>query len=369
VSALDDIKAEVDAKRAQRAKNANGGPPPGDAQEAPPRSTLRNPDPGSARPVRWAWRHRVAIGKLNLLVGNEGAGKGVVNAWQAAMLSHGRLDGDLKGRPANVLIVGDEDALEDTWTPRLYAVEADWRRVFFPPQDIGDLDITTDQGINTLAGWVYGHDIAVVVFDALLDNIGSADAYQPKEVRAALRPLRRFAAGTDVAVLGSLHPRKGDVVSFRDLVAGSHQFNAVSRSSLLIAEHPHDPRRRVLIRGKGNLSMRPDPLEFEIKSCAFQLNGALFDQPIATDWETSDIDIEDVLPRRSRESKQDSAGHWLRAYLDADWTSSADVKAAGEQAGFNERMLQRAIAAMVDDGEAEIRNVDTVPRRTDWRLS
>jgi hypothetical protein len=337
-------------------------------RDAPP--PLRNPDPSTARPVRWAWQHRVAIGKLNLLVGNEGTGKGVVNAWQASMLSHGRLDGDLKGTAVNVLIVGDEDALEDTWTPRLYAAEADWRRVFFPPHDIGDLDVTTDEGISTLNTWVRDYEIGVVVFDALLDNLGSCDAYEPRQVRGALRPLRRFAADRDVAVLGSLHPRKGDALSFRDLVAGSHQFNAVSRSSLLIAEHPDDKRRRVLLRGKGNLSILPEPLEFEIKSCAFQLNGATFDQPLATDWGTADIDLEDVLPRRSRESKQESAGHWLRAYLSrGDWLPSAEVKEAGQRAGFGERILQRALEELVEDGEAETRNTDTVPRRTVWRLT
>jgi len=331
---------------------------------------LRNPDPSTARPVRWAWEHRVAIGKLNLLVGNEGTGKGVVNAWQAAMLSHGRLEGDLKGEPVNVLIVGDEDSLDDVWTPRLYAVEADWRRVFFPPQDIGDLDVTTDDGIATLDGWVREYGIGVVVFDALLDNLGSCDAYEPRQVRGALRPLSRFARDAGVAVLGSLHPRKGDAISFRDLVAGSHQFNAVSRSSLLIAEHPDDKRRRVLLRGKGNLSVLPTPLEFEIKSCTFELNGAVFDQPLATDWETAEIDLEDVLPRRSRESKQESAGHWLRAYLNrGDWQPSADVKDAGSRAGFGERLLQRALEAMIDDGEAETRNTDTIPRRTEWRLT
>jgi hypothetical protein len=344
-------------------------PPPSPAPDNGPADVLRNPDPSLARPVRWAWRHRVAIGKLNLLVGNEGTGKGVVNAWQAGMLSHGRLEGDLKGQPVNVLIVGDEDALDDTWTPRLYAVEANWRRVFFPPQDIGDLDVTTEDGLATLAGWVSEYGIAVVVFDALLDNLGSADVYEPRQVRSALRPLRRFAADAGVAVLGSLHPRKGDALNFRDLVAGSHQFNAVSRSSLLIAEHPDDPRRRVVLRGKGNLSVLPDPLEFEIKSCTFQLNGTVFDQPIATDWETAEIELDDVLPRRSRESKQESAGHWLRAYLGGgDWQASAEVKEAGSRAGFNERMLKRAMEALVEDREAQIRNTDTVPRRTEWRL-
>src|SRR5438105_298004 len=75
--------------------------------------------------------------------------------------------------------------------------------------------------------------------------------YAPTLVREVLRPLRRVAADTDVAVVGLLHPTKAGG-SFRQVVAGSHQFNAVSRSSLLLAVAPDDEKRRVLVRGKGN---------------------------------------------------------------------------------------------------------------------
>src|SRR5947209_5559683 len=34
-----------------------------------------------ARPPRWLWEDRVALGYLNLLLGNEGVGKGTLIAW------------------------------------------------------------------------------------------------------------------------------------------------------------------------------------------------------------------------------------------------------------------------------------------------
>jgi hypothetical protein len=37
---------------------------------------LQTADLGRSRPPRWAWRRRVVIGQLNLLLGNEGIGKG-----------------------------------------------------------------------------------------------------------------------------------------------------------------------------------------------------------------------------------------------------------------------------------------------------
>jgi hypothetical protein len=91
----------------------------------------------------------------------------------------------------------------------------------------------------------------VIVFDALLDHIGSGvDEFKPKAVRAALRPLRRLAADEEIAIVGSMHPRKGKIVSFRDLIANSHQFNA---ASLLVAPHPDDKELRVLAHGKGTM--------------------------------------------------------------------------------------------------------------------
>jgi AAA domain len=248
--------------------------------------------------VRWAWKGRVPIGRASLVVGNEGVGKGTVIAWFAAGLSRGELEGDLFGSPADVLIVGDEDALEDTWTPRLHAAGADWSRVWFPPEDCAELDFTAPGDIGRLRGWVREHKIRVVVFDALLDHIGGTgtDEFKPKAVRNALRPIRRLAADEGFAALGSMHPRKGNATAFRDLVAASHQFNASSRSSLLLAEHPDDESRRVMIRGKGNLAGGVRALEFRIRSHAFELNGHAFDMPHAVDWEESDLQVADVLP-------------------------------------------------------------------------
>jgi AAA domain len=100
---------------------------------------LRNPDPASARPVRWAWEKRIPIGKVSLVVGNEGVGKGTVTAWLSGKLSRGKPAGDLFGKPSNVLVIGDEDVLDDTWTPRLHVAGTDMRRVFF--QHVGDADV------------------------------------------------------------------------------------------------------------------------------------------------------------------------------------------------------------------------------------
>ena len=82
-------------------------------------------DLSRSRPTRFAWDKRIAIGGLNLMIGNEGAGKGTLTAWLIAGLTRGELPGDLFGRPVGVAVLGDEDDFDSVWTPRLHAVGAD----------------------------------------------------------------------------------------------------------------------------------------------------------------------------------------------------------------------------------------------------
>src|SRR5687767_4953631 len=79
----------------------------------------------NARPFAWAWDQRVLLGYLNLLIGEEGVGKGNLVAWIAAQLTRGLLPGDLLGQPSKVLIAGDEDSFDHIWVPRLKVAGAD----------------------------------------------------------------------------------------------------------------------------------------------------------------------------------------------------------------------------------------------------
>jgi hypothetical protein len=82
---------------------------------------VRGADLSRVRPVRWLWDRRLLLGYLCLLLGAEGMGKGTVAAWLIARLTKGELPGDLEGVPARVLVLGDEDAFDSVWVPRLHA--------------------------------------------------------------------------------------------------------------------------------------------------------------------------------------------------------------------------------------------------------
>jgi hypothetical protein len=96
-------------------------------------------------------------------------------------------------------------------------------------------------------------------------------------------------------VLAALHPNKGTRASFRDLISGTHAFNASSRSSLLLAEHPDDADRRVLVRGKGNLSAAPPSWEFELQGRDLEINGHGFSLPVVANAHEGELRVEDVL--------------------------------------------------------------------------
>jgi AAA domain len=228
------------------------------------------------RPLRWLWARRIPVGVPSLIVGEEGSGKGTLAAWIIARATRGQLDGDFTGQPVRVLVIGDEDGFEPIWVPRLYAAGADLQLV--RTLDDGEYLDDLAKRAKDLAATVKREQIGFVLLDAVLDHVSGGDAgqgvYNPKNVRQALLPLRRVAGEQDIAAVGLLHPIKGNVTSFRQLLAGSHQFNAISRSSLLLGEDPDDDSCRVLVRGKGNHSAAPRSFEFNIVAEVIDLQRA-----------------------------------------------------------------------------------------------
>jgi len=315
--------------------------------------TVRSADLDRAQPPRWAWTHRIVLGYLNLLLGNEGVGKGTLIAWLIARLTLGDLPGDLRGQPVGVGVLGDEDSFDDVWTPRLYAAGADLTLVAqIERPDGGFVNLREDRDRLTAA--CRKHGLRVLFFDQLLDNLGAGtDDWRQKAVRDALQPLRSLARELDIATLGCLHPNK-HASSFRQLVAGAPAFNAVSRSSLLLAEHPEDEHRRVIVRGKGNLSQKPEPVEFEITGYLFEANGFEFKGPLATSFTHSDLDIDQLIgddSNRAEISKISDACEIIEALLpkDGGWHPARPIFeacAADGLDGIPEHTVKRAKARL-----------------------
>ena len=326
---------------------------------------VRAADLSLSRPPEWAWQDRLVLSALNLIVGQEGAGKGTLACWIFARLTLGELPGSLSGSPVSVAIVGDEDGFDAVWTPRLHAAGADLSRVKLIERGDGSLiELAADR--ERLSAIVDAFGVRLLYLDQLTDNLGAAvDDWRAKQVREALAPARQLARELNCAVLGSLHPNKGGG-TFRQLMSGSIAFNALSRSSLLLAEHPEDPERRVVTRAKGNLSAVPEAVEFAIDGYAFRANGHMFNVPRAADFSTSALTTEDLLnrPAPTGEARATAKEMVLAALCDGDWHPAGAIIAKCESEGIYKRAVQRA----ADDlGIEKVKR--GFPAASHWRLT
>jgi len=357
--AIEAIRPELAAIVAERPELNGTGAKRGSLQP-------RGVDLSRVEPFRWAWQDRLLLGYLNLLVGDEGSGKGTLLAWLIARLTRGELPGDLQGKPTRVLIVGDEDGFDGVWTPRLHAAGADLALVSdLPVGDTGALDI--GRQADALRALIREHAFGAIVFDQLLDNLGAGvDDWRSKSVREAIAPLRRIAADTNVCPIAALHTNKSEAPTFRRRLAGTQAFNALSRSSLLLAEHPDDENRRVLLRAKGNYAAVPPAVEFAIAAKPLTINGHQHKPTVAVDVTESTITIAEVLRSAEPTTKADTGRQMIREALSSgDWEDTGPIRADLAAAGLSDRGIDRVAA----DLGVERRRTDDFPARSQWRLA
>jgi hypothetical protein len=151
-------------------------------------------------------------------------------------------------------------------------------------------------------------------------------------------------------------------------MAGAPAFNAISRSSLLLAQHPEDEHRRVLVRGKGNLSQTPPAVEFAINSHQFTANGHQFNVPLATDFTESTMTVDDLVGTETavhEHSKIADACDIINTLLphDGEWHPAKPIYDACATEEIDERTAKRAKARL----EVEHRRTQTFPATVEWR--
>jgi DNA polymerase-1 len=321
-----------------------------------------------SRPPRFAWRWRIVLGVFNLFVGQEGIGKGALISWLMAHWTRGTLEGDLLGTPINVAIVGDEDGFDSVWKPRLYAAGADLERVVsLEPDDGGLLVFTEDR--EQLERYVEELELTVVYFDSIFDNLGAkVEMNDQKQQRHSMQPLRAIARRLGIATIGTCHPNKRGQ-SYRELVAGSPALNAISRSSLLLAQDPEDPELRVVLRGKGNLCPNPEPMRFGINESSVELDDRVFSVPLITDPEFCEVDLDDVLrgAKVDRTSETTQAAMSLISSMlpaDGEWHPSKPILDRARLERISDAAVYRARIAL----SVRHRWAQSFPARgTEWR--
>jgi hypothetical protein len=335
-----------------------------------------------SRSIRWAWTGRFPIGYLVVKTGVEGLGKSVFDAHVTGALTRGELDGHLSGEPVNVLIVAGEDGIADTWRPRLELAEADLDRVAFLDFDALGPEWNLRDGIGQLDEAVTACEASVVLIDAALDHMPPPRAGEsinsPTFVRQAFAPLRTLTRDRALVTQFSLHPPKAQSTNFRDLVQASQAFSAIPRVGLLFAYHPDDEeddpdRRRVVLRGKGNLGRDPGALEFRIIGRSYTHDdGHVGEREVVTDVRSSRITMVDLAPNRmlgDREpSKVERAVEVLERVLpDEEWLLAETATAALASEGITSRSTITAARERAGVKTRKRPGVTSGP--WEWRLS
>lgn len=325
-----------------------------------------------ARPFRFAWAERILLGYLNLLVGVEGIGKGNLVAWTLARVTRGDLPGDLHGTPHNVAIIGDEDSFDNVWIPRIVAAGGDERRVrFIESGTDGVVDVNKDA--MAIKEFAENQDVVLFYFDQLLDNLGYADSWKDKQIRNALAPLKTAIQDLDIAALMTMHPNKRGG-SFRDRISGTPAFNALSRSSLFVVNHPHEPGRRVAVRAKGNYNVEPQAFEFLIEEHSLDNKARGAARHIITtsricEMRETSLKADDILATQPSRLREDSKAGQARALL-TRLLADGEPRSAKELQ--DELLAEYGLAERVVNAAANkigVRKwVEGFPARSYWQL-
>ncbi|MGD0290697.1 MAG: AAA family ATPase [Candidatus Binataceae bacterium] len=244
--------------------------------------------------VEWLWRDRLALGKLNLLVGDPGNGKSFVTLDTAARVSTGAEfpDGSPCVRGSVILITG-EDGIADTVRPRLDAQGSDLTKIHQLKIKSGDIERQFDIGahLDQLREKIREfRDVRLLIIDPLTAYLGDVDSNKDSRVRGLLTPFATLAEETRVAILAVMHLNKAAVMDAIYRVTGSVAFIAQARSAWAVLPDPQDSSRRLFLKLKTNLAPA------DIPGLAFTIAANDHGRPVLA-WsnEPVNVNLRDVM--------------------------------------------------------------------------
>ena len=348
---IDANSAKLDAAMAPVAARPAGGEP-----DTTHTVMLVNGADLKPEPIRWLWLHWLALGKLHILAGAPGQGKTtIVLAFGSTISSGGRWPDGSRCEAGNVLVWSGEDDPTDTLLPRLLAMGADPRRIYFvtgtrlageslafdPARDMVQL--------SAEAARIGG--VKLLMVDPVVSAV-AGDSHKNTEVRRALQPLVDLASAIDCAVVGISHFSKGG--AGRDpteRVVGSVAFSAVARVVMVAAKVKGDDGedRRVLARSKSNIGPDDGGFDYAINQIELDAHPGIHasfvtwgDAVAGTARELlaeaeadDDHDADDV-------SALDDACAFLASELRAGPMAAKYLLSEARHAGHAERTLKRA---------------------------
>ena len=305
--------------------------------------------------VRHAWDPYIPRGKITMLEGNPGVGKGMLIAQIVRFETTGQAypdkatglpSGEVVRPPGAVVYLCAEDGIADTIRPRMDAAGADADRWFV----LRGLAISRGDGeierqgisladIDKLEMTVDRTEATMVVIDPLDAYLGDdVDFHRSNEVRPILDRLGQLAEAYGITVIVVRHLSKSarEHSIYRGL--GSIAFSAMARSILMLGFHPDDDEedpsaRRAIVHLKSSLTLRGSSLAFRPAE-----NHQFF-------WLGNEkISADSMLAGTNADerSARDEAVSVLRDLLADGPRPSREVFSEAAEAGVAKRTLERA---------------------------
>jgi hypothetical protein len=302
-----------------------------------------------AEPVNWIWNDRVALGKLNLFVGEPGEGKSLATIDIAAHLSRGREFPDGAAcEIGDTVILSAEDGAADTIRPRLDAAGADLSRV----HRIRAVKVILESGEHSETTFSLERDLErlevalgkiptpkLLIVDPLSAYMGRVDTWKDAETRRVLAPVADFAERKRIAIVGIMHLTKREASALLR-VSGSIAFVACARVVLGFGKHPDEPDSRVMVPVKNNLAPLGCGLAYRIESNA---------RVPFLNWVAGSVtvDANEVLASDSREGRElrstrGEAIDWLTELLADGPQPVTAIQDRAKQDGFSWPTIKRA---------------------------
>ncbi len=332
--------------------------------------------------VRWLWQDRAALRGVIVVPGEKGLGKSILtNAWLPAQITRGTLDGEMKGKPADVLIGSAEDDWASVIKPRLIAHGADLDRVHRVRvrDEAGDSLLTLpddcpqlEQKIKQLRA--EGRTIGMLVIDPIGAFLSDAtDSHRDASVRRALAPLAALAERLDLAVFVVAHLTKDESKRLIQRVSGAGAFVNAARSVLAFARDPGDPEgeqgnERVLVHVSSNWGRYAPSLAAQIESRDVEVDdGSTADVGyLAMKGETT-IGVEELqqAPDENGSDAEEAIGAVL---VNGSQPSRAVKKKVADELDCSPKTVERAAMKMRDRGNLEV-ETGGFPKTTTWALA
>jgi hypothetical protein len=224
-------------------------------------------------PIRWLVPEYLPLGKLVLLAGGGGHGKSTLTLHLAACLSTGRPCLGLEYTPlgpCEVLLVNCEDDFADTVVPRLLSAGADLDRIHrvdgIRRADGSPSPFSLDHYQAIEEELAARPGVRLVVIDPASAYVARAgvDDYRDSELRTLLGPLAELAARRRVTVPLVKHLVKGATTKAVQRVNGSAGYFNTVRIAHLVAPHPDDETRKLLLPAKINIGPKPATLAYQL---------------------------------------------------------------------------------------------------------